>query len=393
MQTLIVPSNNLGPDLVDKLVNETLYRGMIGSLMYLTVTRPDTQFSTCLCARYQANPKESHLIAVKRIFRYLKDSDYAGCNMDKKSTSGACQILEGKLVCWNAKKQQSDEKFGSPLTILSNSNFSKDPSKVTPIELTASMIGVNNRRTSVSPLPFTVKKKKKKSQTVTPTLPKSQGLEASGSLPQKRNKPADKGLTSTVPDEGTGKTKPLSEGPHGDKDSKGFKPPTDMEPLTTLVADISGTDAKYQETGESNFDSSCLEVLKKYDNWEKHEEAAASYADLKSKIEGFHDAAYKYGKDVEKILGSLKVIQDAVKEDPTLNKKVIEATEAYTRSSTNLTKLLTLIKSFDFQGLKSSVESLQASALRQDEHLAEWAKSSTSMAWNLGHRLTSIKST
>ncbi|GJS29291.1 retrovirus-related pol polyprotein from transposon TNT 1-94 [Tanacetum coccineum] len=77
---------------------------------------------------YQENPKESYLIVVKRIFRYLKgtlslglwypkcssfdikgysDSDYAGCNMDRKSTSGACQLLGGKLVCWSAKKQQS----------------------------------------------------------------------------------------------------------------------------------------------------------------------------------------------------------------------------------------------------------------------------------------------
>ncbi|GKD83872.1 hypothetical protein Tco_1350711 [Tanacetum coccineum] len=123
----MVPPNNLGPDLSGKAINETQYRGMIGSLMYLTASRPDIQFSTCLCARYQANPKESHLIAVKRIFRYLKgtpslglwylkclgfdlkgysDSDYAGCNMDRKSTSGACQLLGGKLVCWSAKKQQ-----------------------------------------------------------------------------------------------------------------------------------------------------------------------------------------------------------------------------------------------------------------------------------------------
>ncbi|GJT35054.1 hypothetical protein Tco_0925473 [Tanacetum coccineum] len=57
--------------------------------------------------RYQANPKESHLIVVKRIFRNLKDFDYAGCNMDRKSTSDACQFLGGKLVCWSAKKQQS----------------------------------------------------------------------------------------------------------------------------------------------------------------------------------------------------------------------------------------------------------------------------------------------
>ncbi|GKB11845.1 retrovirus-related pol polyprotein from transposon TNT 1-94 [Tanacetum coccineum] len=128
VKTLVVPPNNLGPDLNGKSVNETQYRGMIGSLMYLTASRPNIQFSTCLCARYHANPKESYLIVVKRIFRYLKgtsslglwypkcscfdlkgysDSDYVGCNMDKKSTSGACQLLGGKLVCWSVKKQQS----------------------------------------------------------------------------------------------------------------------------------------------------------------------------------------------------------------------------------------------------------------------------------------------
>ncbi|GJU86853.1 hypothetical protein Tco_1294399 [Tanacetum coccineum] len=124
----MVPPNNLGPDLNGKSVNETQYKGMIRSLMYLSASRPDIQFSTCLCARYQANIKESHLIAVNRIFRYLKgtpslgiwypkcssfdlkvhlDSDYIGCNMDMKSTSGACQLLGGKLVCWSAKKKQS----------------------------------------------------------------------------------------------------------------------------------------------------------------------------------------------------------------------------------------------------------------------------------------------
>ncbi|GJT44832.1 retrovirus-related pol polyprotein from transposon TNT 1-94 [Tanacetum coccineum] len=124
----MLPPNNLGPDESRVSVNETLFRGMIGSLMYLTTSRPNTKFSTSLCARYQANPKESHLVAVKRIFRYLKgtpnlglwypkgsgfdlkaysDSDYAGCNLDRKSTSRGCQILGGKLVCWSAKKQSS----------------------------------------------------------------------------------------------------------------------------------------------------------------------------------------------------------------------------------------------------------------------------------------------
>ncbi|GKB82926.1 hypothetical protein Tco_0949821 [Tanacetum coccineum] len=87
VKTPMVPSNKLGPDLNGKAVNETQYRGMIGSLMYLTASRPGIQFSTCLCSRYQANPKESHLIAVKRIFKYLKamslaETEYvaaAGC--------------------------------------------------------------------------------------------------------------------------------------------------------------------------------------------------------------------------------------------------------------------------------------------------------------------------
>ncbi|GKD19683.1 hypothetical protein Tco_1208841 [Tanacetum coccineum] len=124
----MIPPYNLGPYLAGKSSNETSYRGMIGSLMYLTATRTDIQFSTVLCVRYQSNPKESHLIAMKRILKYLKgtptlslyypkcsgfdlkgysDSDYAGCNMDRKSTPGACQILDGKLVCWSVKKQQS----------------------------------------------------------------------------------------------------------------------------------------------------------------------------------------------------------------------------------------------------------------------------------------------
>ena len=55
-----------------KPINQTKYRGMIDSLLYLTVSRPDIIYSICLCARFQACPKESHLNAVKRIFRYLK---------------------------------------------------------------------------------------------------------------------------------------------------------------------------------------------------------------------------------------------------------------------------------------------------------------------------------
>ncbi|GJS03459.1 uncharacterized mitochondrial protein-like protein [Tanacetum coccineum] len=124
--TTMVEQANLKLDLVGKLVDHTDYRSMIGSLMYLTSSRPDIMFATCMCARYQANPNKHHMSAVKRIFRYLKgtinlglwypkdfgfdliaysDVDHAGCHLDKKSTSGSVQFLCDKLVCWSSKKQ------------------------------------------------------------------------------------------------------------------------------------------------------------------------------------------------------------------------------------------------------------------------------------------------
>ncbi|GJS30091.1 putative ribonuclease H-like domain-containing protein [Tanacetum coccineum] len=107
-------------------VDVHLYRLMIGSLMYLTSSRPDIMFAVCACARYQVNPKVSHLHAVKRIFRNLKgqpklglwypkdspfdlvaytDSDYAGASLDRKSTTGGCQFLGCRLISWQCKKQ------------------------------------------------------------------------------------------------------------------------------------------------------------------------------------------------------------------------------------------------------------------------------------------------
>ena len=109
-----------------KSVDSTKYRGMIGSLLYLTASRPDIMFAVCVCARYQADPKESHLLLVKRIFRYLRgtselslfyprgqdfklsgycDADYSGSLDDGKSTSGSCQFLGSSLVSWSSKKQ------------------------------------------------------------------------------------------------------------------------------------------------------------------------------------------------------------------------------------------------------------------------------------------------
>jgi len=118
-KTPMSTAHKLDLDLDGKSIDQRHYRGIIGSLLYLTASRPDIMFSTCLCARFQANPKESHLIAVKRILKYLKgtptlglfypargnfqlqaftDSDYGGCKMDRKTTSGSCQFLGGRLI-------------------------------------------------------------------------------------------------------------------------------------------------------------------------------------------------------------------------------------------------------------------------------------------------------
>ncbi|GJR68859.1 retrovirus-related pol polyprotein from transposon TNT 1-94 [Tanacetum coccineum] len=81
-------------------VDVYMYRSMIGSLMYLTSSRPEIMFAVCACARYQVNPKVSHLHAMKRIF-----SDYGGASLDRKSTIGGCQFLGCRMISWQCKKQ------------------------------------------------------------------------------------------------------------------------------------------------------------------------------------------------------------------------------------------------------------------------------------------------
>ncbi|GJX86877.1 putative ribonuclease H-like domain-containing protein [Tanacetum coccineum] len=129
LQTASTPIETQKPLLKDEDGEEVdvhMYRLMIGSLMYLTSLRPDIMFAVCACARYQVNPKVSHLHAVKKIFRYLKgqpklglwylkdspfdlvaytDSDYARASLDKKSTTRGCQFLRSRLISWQCKKQ------------------------------------------------------------------------------------------------------------------------------------------------------------------------------------------------------------------------------------------------------------------------------------------------
>ncbi|GJR93937.1 hypothetical protein Tco_0266111 [Tanacetum coccineum] len=312
------------------------------------------------------------------------------------------------------------------------------------IELTAHMIAINNQKDSVSLLPCSGKKKKVKSHTMTPTLSKSHGLEASRAFSKKRQKhtskktptddqvtppteptegsdtitdlkdsggnvqPVNKGFPSMVFDKGMVKTTSLPEGPRGDKDLEGLKPPADMEPLTNHVVDPLGTDTSFEvepdyktlqlktfvdvqallisddellqesddedvfkslenidedtqvdeeehqspppkkehpETShaqESNSDSSCPDALRKYDNILPLTERQL----VKASIEGYYEENVDHRDQTDKLIQAtidcldknsterddllkalngvtetLEVVQEAVKDDPALNRK------------------------------------------------------------------------
>ncbi|GKC34542.1 hypothetical protein Tco_1046926, partial [Tanacetum coccineum] len=128
VDTPMVEKSKLDEDKEGKAVDPSHYRGMIGTLLYLTASKPDLQFSICMCARYQARPTEKHLHVVKRIFQYLRgtvnrglwyskdssialtafaDADHAGCQDTRCSTSGSMQFLGDRLISWSSKRQKS----------------------------------------------------------------------------------------------------------------------------------------------------------------------------------------------------------------------------------------------------------------------------------------------
>ncbi|GKE48344.1 retrotransposon protein, putative, ty1-copia subclass [Tanacetum coccineum] len=134
VDTPMVEKSKLDDDKEGKIVDPSHYHGLIGTLLYHTVSRPDLQFAICMCARYQARPIEKHLHTVKRIFRYLrgtvnrglwysKDSsialtafayaDHAGCQDTRRSTSGSMQFLGDRVVSWSSKKEKSTAISGT----------------------------------------------------------------------------------------------------------------------------------------------------------------------------------------------------------------------------------------------------------------------------------------
>jgi hypothetical protein len=126
IKTPMGTNGHLNLDTRDKFVDQKVYRSMIGSVLYLCASRLDIMLSVCMCARFQDDPKEIHLRAMKRIMRYLvytpkfgllypkgftfdligySDADYAVCKIDRKNTLGTCQFLGRSLVSCASKKQ------------------------------------------------------------------------------------------------------------------------------------------------------------------------------------------------------------------------------------------------------------------------------------------------
>nr|GEV24300.1 hypothetical protein [Tanacetum cinerariifolium] len=128
LDTPMEEKSKMDEDTQRKVVDPTHYHGMVGTLMYLTPSRPDLIYVVCMCARYQLRPTEKHLQAIKRIFQYLRgtvnkglwyskasaisltafaDADHVGCQDTRRSTSKSMQLLGDRLVSWSSKRQKS----------------------------------------------------------------------------------------------------------------------------------------------------------------------------------------------------------------------------------------------------------------------------------------------
>nr|GEW98235.1 putative ribonuclease H-like domain-containing protein [Tanacetum cinerariifolium] len=139
VDTPMVEKSKLNEDREGKDIDPTHYRCMVGTLMYLTASRPHLTFAVCVCARYQAKPTEKHLHAIKRIFRYLRrdvnrrlwypkdsfialtafaDADHTGCQDTKRSTSGSMQLLGDRLVSWSSTEKRCVIEYESGIYFL-----------------------------------------------------------------------------------------------------------------------------------------------------------------------------------------------------------------------------------------------------------------------------------
>ncbi|RDY03442.1 putative mitochondrial protein, partial [Mucuna pruriens] len=143
MSTPMHPTFILSLDESNKKIYQTTYRGMIGFLLYLTASRPNIMFSVYLCACFQFDPRESHLITIKHNFRYLKgttnldvcykksyqyklkgynDDNFVGDRIERKITSERCHFIGVNLVSWSSKRQDYIQKGILDLKFINTKN-------------------------------------------------------------------------------------------------------------------------------------------------------------------------------------------------------------------------------------------------------------------------------
>ncbi|GJX43211.1 hypothetical protein Tco_0259887 [Tanacetum coccineum] len=355
VKTPMVPPNNLGPNLASKLVNETSYRGMIGSLRYLTTTRSDIQFFIVLCVRYQSNPKESHLIVVKRILSTVVAFDPFPSTDEPKKCPLKEFLIKFSVLNWRSSTglnynngkyvdHPTPEVLGDLSHVLYNcATGSGSPLMIKylgfppPEGLSVSfLLWFAKQRKGIISYCFNtllsqralrlneLSLRREKAKSKRPPLrqgyhhPSQQRVLVTTTHPQDsgvNKQPLDRDTTSTTPNEGSAKTTSRPKGSLGEKDSGGNIPPADMEPIHTPVAEPSGTSAKYQIADHQ--DDKKLELPQQQDQpvnhlmfknllrthpgpfnritekqWEQHEEAAVSYVDLKASIDHYYDVKH-----------------------------------------------------------------------------------------------------
>nr|GEX52099.1 uncharacterized mitochondrial protein AtMg00810-like [Tanacetum cinerariifolium] len=364
----MVPPNNLGPDLTGKSVNETSYKGMIGSLIL----------------------KESHLTDVKRILKYLKgtltlglyypkclgfnlkgysDLDHAGCNKDRKSTPGACQILDGKLVCWSAKKQQSvamssaeaEYVVAAGCCVMVYQNFlmvfwsialsfdlfpsTDEPNKCPLKEFLIKFSALNGQR------PLTLDFKPSIHQMALIIIMASRALSKKSKKPRSKNQPLKpRDITSMTPDKGTAKTTSRPEGSRGDKYSGETNHPLIWNHSIPLMLISQGLVLSTNRTRPSPLDQGSMG---------KHKEAAVHYVNLKAYIDDYFNENIAHRDQIDKLVEAsmsslekssiaindlykglevitqlLKDITKSIKDDPATNKKIEKATKTLAKIST-----------------------------------------------------------
>nr|GEW08897.1 putative ribonuclease H-like domain-containing protein [Tanacetum cinerariifolium] len=287
----------------------------------------------------------------------------------------------------------------------------QDPSKVTDIELIAHIIAVNNQKDSLSPPPLDAKLKKGKSQTVTLTLPKSQGPEASGAFsrrakdlspkshplrPRGNKQPLDRDITSTTPDEYTAKSTPHPEGSLRDKDpafllfEDELEKESDEEDMLAAGDDMDEDSQDVAEVRTPSPNQTQPEPIAEK-QWEQHKEAAVSYADLKASIKEYCKENIAHRDQTDQLVASsmssldksnssisdlykglnvitklLKDINNAAKDDPATKKKIDEAIKPFTKISDQTTKILSLVKTFDFSTLQITAIKISQTALKHE---------------------------